>query len=176
LTESARLASGDADLVLPERFVLAGHSAGGLLAAGAAGFYSADALANNTPNDLAGVLLLDTSPVGGGLARGLAKIPDNIPVYTISAQPGPLDSYGGANDVLEAARPGQFVGVQLVGGAHADAAQTGNPLVQLFSQLAGLGFSQPQNVQAVQDLGLDDRHPRHRWHRRGLRPACAPRS
>jgi hypothetical protein len=135
-----------------------------------------NALANNTPNDLAGVLLLDTSPVGGGLARGLAKIPDNIPVYTISAQPGPLDSYGGANDVLEAARPGQFVGVQLVGGAHADAAQTGNPLVQLFSQLAGLGFSQPQNVQAVQDLGLDDRHPRHRWHRRGLRPACAPRS
>ena len=152
LTESARLASGDADLVLPERFVIAGHSAGGLLAAGAAGYYSAYAQANGTPNDLVGVLLFDTSPVGGTLQRGLAKIPDDIPVYTITTAPGPLNSYGGANDVLEAARPGRFVGVQLVGGAHSDAAQTGNPLVQFFSQLAGLGFSQPQNVQAVQVL------------------------
>ena len=73
-------------------------------------------------------------------------------MYTISAEPGPLDSYGGANDVLVAARPGQFVGVQLVGGVHADAARSGNPLVQILSQLAGLGFSRPENVQAVQDL------------------------
>lgn len=110
-----------------------------MLAAGAAGYSADAAVVNNTPNDLAGVLLLDTSPVGGTLDRGLAEIPDSIPVYTISAEPGPLDSYGGANDVLVAARRGQFVGVQLVGGVHADAAQSGNPLVQILSQLAGLG-------------------------------------
>jgi len=26
----------------------------------------------------------------------LTKIPNNVPVYTISATPGPLDDYGGA--------------------------------------------------------------------------------
>jgi hypothetical protein len=31
-----------------------------------------------------------------------------------------LNAFGGVNDLLTTARPGQFVGVQLVGGVHAD--------------------------------------------------------
>jgi hypothetical protein len=83
---------------------------------------------------------------------GLAKIPDDIPVYAIAAEPNALNSFGGVNGLLTTARPGQFVGVQLVGGVHADSLQTHNPLVQFIGSLAGLGFSRPENVQAVQEL------------------------
>jgi len=55
--------------------------------------------------------------------------------------------------VLEAARPGQFVGVPT---SRWGALRTQhNPVTrsqQFLSQVAGLGFSQPQNVDAVQVL------------------------
>jgi len=54
------------------------------------------------------------------------------------------------NSAFVAARPGEFVGVELVNGMHSDALQSHNPLVQIGGQIAGLGFSRPENVQAVQ--------------------------
>jgi hypothetical protein len=53
---------------------------------------------------------------------------------------------------LTAARPGQFVGVELVNGVHADSFRTHNPIVQIAGSIAGLGFARPENVQAVQEL------------------------
>jgi pimeloyl-ACP methyl ester carboxylesterase len=150
LLASAKAAGFEGD-ALPQRFVLMGHSGGGQLAGGAAGYFE-EFEPDDEDHNLAGVILLDTSPVGGAIARGLAKIPDDIPVYTISAAPNALNSYGGLNQLLTAARPGEFVGVQLVGGVHADSFRSHNPLVQLGGSIMGLGFSRPENVEAVQEL------------------------
>jgi pimeloyl-ACP methyl ester carboxylesterase len=148
LTASAQAAGWEGEL--PERFVIAGHSGGGQLAAGAAGYYTQFA-SDEDDRDLAGVLLLDTSPVGGALERALDKIPEYIPVYTISAEPAPLNSYGGADEVLAAERDG-FVGVRLIGGVHSDGWQWTNTVAQFFVGLATGGTAQPQNVEAVQVL------------------------
>ncbi len=153
LTESARLASGDPELVLPDQFVLAGHSAGSLLAVDSGGFFEQLAGPDERDN-LVGVLLFDTDSVGGALARGLGNIPDTVPVYSISAAPNLLNSYGGGSQVLAQARPDQFIGVELVGGTHADSLQSSNPLVQFGGQLAGGGLASAQNARAVQDLAV----------------------
>jgi len=71
---------------LPERFVLVGHSGGGQLVRGAAGYFEEFA-PDAEDHNLAGVILLDTSSIGGAIECGLAKIPEDIPVYTISAAP-----------------------------------------------------------------------------------------
>ncbi|MGH3677376.1 MAG: hypothetical protein ACRDU5_16885 [Mycobacterium sp.] len=118
-------------------------------AAGAAGYYSEFAPDDETRNDLVGVLLLDISPIGGAVPRGVAKIPTDIPVYAIGAEPNVLDGYGDTEPALVNARPNQFVGVRLVDGNHSDAWQSTNVLAQLAVGLA-TGFPQPQNVEAVQ--------------------------
>ena len=145
-------AAGYTGIALPERFVIAGHSGGGQTAGGAAGYYAefAQAVAPERLHDMAGVLLLDSSPIGGAIERGVAKIPLDIPVYAISAEPGPLNDYGGLNEVLAEVRPG-FVGVQLIDGVHGDSWQSGNPLIQFFVEL-GTGFPKPQNIEAVHVL------------------------
>lgn len=117
LVASAVAAGWDAPL--PQRFVIAGHSGGGQLAAGAAGYYAIRASADEV-YDLAGVLLLDTSVLGGAVERGVGRIPDDIPVYHIAASPGSLNTYGDLNPILAQLRPG-FVGVQLIDGTHTDA-------------------------------------------------------
>ena len=78
-------AAGYAGEELQQRFVITGRSGGGQLAAGAAGDYTRLASAERD-HDLAGVLLLDTSPVGGAVSRGVANIPMDIPVYAIGAR------------------------------------------------------------------------------------------
>jgi pimeloyl-ACP methyl ester carboxylesterase len=153
LTDSARAASGDPNLVLPDRFVLAGHSGGSLLAVETAGFFEKTAPTDERSN-LVGVLLFDIGADGGILARSLANIPGDVPVYDIAAEPNMLDSYGGSYAVFAAARPGQFVGVQMVGGTHADSQNSSNKLVQYGGQLAGGGLASRQNMQAVQDLAV----------------------
>jgi hypothetical protein len=136
---------------LPEQFVIAGHSGGGQLAAGTAGYFAEHA-SDATRADLRGVLLLDTSATGGALARALPKL-DGTPVLHVSAAPAPLNSYGNADAVLAAARPGQFTGFQLAGGVHADGFRSSTlfGLAQLIvSSFAGQ--STPENVEAVQVL------------------------
>ena len=101
-------------------------------------------------HDMAGVLLLDTSHVGGAVERGVRNIPLDIPVHHIAAAPAVLNTYGGVNEVLARARPG-FVGVQLIGGVHGYAWQSTNALAQ-FVVGVGTGFPKPQNLEAVQVL------------------------
>ncbi|MDF2830187.1 MAG: hypothetical protein K0R01_3470 [Mycobacterium sp.] len=155
LTTSARAAAQRAGVDfsgLPTQFVIAGHSAGGQLAAGTAGYFYALAPASEKSN-LVGVLLLDTSATGGGLGRALDRLPSTLPVLHIAGNPGPLNTYGNANDELEAKRPGQFNGVRLVGGSHADAFRSSTlfGLTQVIVSL-GTGASAPENVEAVQVL------------------------
>lgn len=155
LTTSARAAAERAGVEftgLPSQFVIAGHSAGGQLAAGAAGYFHLLAPASDESN-LVGVLLLDTSATGGGLGRALDRLPSTLPVLHISGNPGPLNTYGNANEELEAKRPGQFNGVRLVGGSHSDAFRSSTlfGLTQVIVSL-GTGASTPENVEAVQVL------------------------
>ncbi len=147
LTTSALAAGWDAPL--PQRFVIAGHSGGGQLAAGAAGYYAVRAPADEV-HDLAGVLLLDTSALGGAVERGIGRLPDDIPVHHIAAAPGPLNTYGDLNPVLAQLRPG-FVGVEMIGGTHSDAWRTTNSLAQFVVGIAS-GFATTQNTAAVQVL------------------------
>ena len=148
LLASAR-AAGFNGTALPQRFVFAGHSGGGHTAAGAAGFYAQNAPAGRL-HDMAGVLLLDTSHVGGAVERGVRNIPLDIPVHHIAAAPAVLNTYGGVNEALARVRPG-FVGVQLIGGVHADAWRSTNALAEFVVGVA-TGFSTPQNIEAVQVL------------------------
>lgn len=154
LLASAKAAGFEGD-ALPERFVIAGHSGGGQLAGGAAGYYEEFAQESDDPeqaHNLVGVLLLDTSPVGGAIERAVAKIPEDIPVYTIAAAPSFLNSQGGVEKVLEAARPDSFVGVQLVGGTHGDSFQSHTALVQIGGWITSLGIPRAENIEAVQEL------------------------
>lgn len=137
---------------LPEKFVFAGQSAGSMLAAGAAGYYYDSAPADRK-DDLVGVLLYDGSAANGALGRALDKLPSSVPVLQVAATPSVINYGGGANNVLAEKRPGQFNGVQLIGGAHSDAFQSDAyfGLVQGFVGLV-FGRSAPQNVAAVQVL------------------------
>jgi hypothetical protein len=150
LTESASAAAGY-EVTLPKRFVLAGHSLGGSRVMGAAG-YMVD---NGAIADLAGVLLLDSVDVNNTVPTALQKLTGTNyrPVLDISAERYVWNMYGRVGDELEAARPGQFNGVMLVGGRHIDALQGGNPLLQI-SQYLVAGFSQPQNIEAVKTLAV----------------------
>ncbi len=156
LTASAQAAAEQAGVEnfdeLPEQFVISGHSAGGQLAAGAAGYYYEYAPAAEKAN-LVGVLLFDTTAAGGALERALDRMPATLPVLHISSEPGFFNTYGDANDMLELKRPGQFNGVRLVGGSHSDAfrSSTLGGFTQLIVSL-GTGSSTPENVDAVQVL------------------------
>ncbi|MGV0715753.1 hypothetical protein ABQE93_10130 [Mycolicibacterium sp. XJ662] len=150
LVASARAAGFEG--TLPEQFVFAGQSAGSMLAAGAAGYFYDRAPAGDR-NDLVGVLLYDGSAANGALGRALDKLPSSVPVLQVAATPSVFNYGGGANKVLTEKRPGQFNGVQLIGGAHSDAFRSDAyfGLVQGFVGLV-FGFSAPQNVEAVQVL------------------------
>jgi Alpha/beta hydrolase family len=150
LTQSASAAAGY-EVTLPTRFVLAGHSLGGSLVMGAAG----DMVDNGAIHDLAGVLLLDSVDVNNSVPTALQKLKgaNYRPVYDISSERYVWNMFGTVGDELEAARPGQFNGVMLVGGRHIDALQGGNPFLQLSEYLIA-GFSQPRNVEAVKTLAV----------------------
>ncbi|BBY80046.1 hypothetical protein H7I53_00760 [Mycolicibacterium pulveris] len=150
LLASARAAGFEG--TLPDKFVFAGQSAGSMLAAGAAGYFY-DGAAAEQKADLAGVLLYDGSAANGALGRALDKLPSSVPVLQVAAAPSVINYGGGANNVLTEKRPGQFNGVQLIGGAHSDAFRSDAyfGLVQAFVGLV-FGWSTPNNVEAVQVL------------------------
>jgi hypothetical protein len=144
LTESASMAFGQS-ITLPSEFVLVGHSLGGGLVTAAAG----DMVDNGAIADLAGVVLLDGVDLNNDAAVALAKLTgaNYRPVEDISSDPYVWNHYGVMGSELQAARPGQFNGVMLVGGRHIDAMRGGNPLVQ-FGEYVVAGFSQQQNIDA----------------------------
>ncbi|MGH3677377.1 MAG: alpha/beta hydrolase [Mycobacterium sp.] len=145
LAESA-LAAGYSGPI-PQRVVLIGHSLGGGAVAGTAG-YMVD---NNTIDELAGVIMLDGVGLDDTMAASIAKVPDEIPIYQLAAPKYFWNQFGVGTDALLEARPGEFIGVTLVGGSHVDAMRGGNPLIQFSQQLVS-GFSKPQNVAAARIL------------------------
>jgi pimeloyl-ACP methyl ester carboxylesterase len=132
---------------IPDRVVLVGHSLGGGLVAGTAG-YMVD---NGTADRLAGVIMLDGVGLDDSMTSSLEKVPDDIPIYQLAAPKYFWNQFGVGTDALLAARPDRFIGVTLVGGSHVDSMRGGNPLIQ-FSQQLVAGFSKPQNVAAAQIL------------------------
>ena len=145
-----------AQAALPRQFALAGHSLGGALVSGVAG-YLAD---NGAAADLVGVILLDGVPTGDQLSGALVKLKAYeaktgrfIPVREIGAPLNIWNSPSNANEALSAARPDRYVGVVLDGGVHADSMQGGNPLIQ-FALYVAAGFPQKQNPPAVQELSV----------------------
>jgi hypothetical protein len=142
---------------LPEKFVLTGQSAGAPLAVAAARYYHQFASATDKPN-MAGVILYDVSNTGGAakgsaLSNSLDKLPATIPVLNITAEPAPVNLFGDANPALAELRPGQFNGIQLVGGAHSDAFRSSTLLgIPQFLVSLLFGASKPENVEAVHVL------------------------
>ena len=132
---------------IPDRVVLVGHSLGGGLVAGTAG-YMVD---NDTIDRLAGVVMLDGVGVDGSTTTSLEKVPDDIPIYQLAAPKYFWNQFGVGTNALLEARPDQFIGVMLVGGSHVDSMRGGNPLIQFSQQLVS-GFSRPENVAAAQIL------------------------
>lgn len=145
LADSA-LAAGYAGPV-PDRVVLMGHSLGGGAVIGTAGYMAT----NGSIDRLAGVVMLDGVPLADGAAESLAQVPGDIPIYQLAAPRYFWNQFGVGSAALLQARPGQFVGVTLVGGAHVDAMRGGNPLIQFSQQLVS-GFSTRQNVAAARML------------------------
>ncbi|PRC57205.1 hypothetical protein C6A85_34735, partial [Mycobacterium sp. ITM-2017-0098] len=65
-----------------QKVALVGHSAGGGLAAGAAGFMTQ----NGTFDKLAGVVMLDGVGFGDVTPVALAKLPQDFPIYNLGAR------------------------------------------------------------------------------------------
>lgn len=147
LTASANLAGFSG--VLPEDFVMSGHSAGGGFATAVGGYYADDAPGSSS---LRGVVMFDGFSYGGVVANALQSLDDPfVPVYQVAAPPQPWNSNGATTRELVAARPGQFVGATLAGGSHVDSLIGGNPLFDFFAQLA-TGISPRGNTQAAYTL------------------------
>ncbi len=148
LTASASAAAGH-PVTLPSTFVLVGHSLGGMLVTGAAGRM----VDNGAVDDLAGVVLLDAVDTHNDMPEALDGLSgaNYRPVLLISSERYVWNRNGNVGDELQAARPGQFNGVMLVGGRHIDGLQGGNVILQ-FAEYLIAGFSQPQNTEAVKTI------------------------
>ncbi|OBK18315.1 PE family protein [Mycobacterium asiaticum] len=136
---------------LPQDFVLTGHSAGGGLATMAASNYLTNLGAGT--NHLLGVVMFDgvannAAAFGSAVANLQAA---DIPLYAVVAPPQPWNAYGATTTQLASLYPGQFSGIEIVGGSHVDSMLGGNPLVDLAAQLL-TGFSPPGATAAVYTL------------------------
>ena len=153
LTASAAAAYGH-PVDLPDRIVLAGHSAGGGLAATVAG-YAADMGATGAIGDILGVVMFDGVPLDGALPTALAKLVgvNDRPVLQIAAHPYTWNNSGEGTDQLVAARPDRFDGVRLVNGSHIDSMQASDPLIGLAGNLFA-GYARAENQLAVQTLAV----------------------
>lgn len=143
-----------ATAALPQKFGLAGHSLGGQLVTGVAGFLAE----NGAADDLVGVITLDGVPTGTTVADAIDKLDDYeadgghyIPIREIGAPFNLFNSISNIKESLNAGRPGRYNGVVLDGGVHMDSMRGGNPLIQFTAYLVA-GFPQAQNPPAVEQL------------------------
>lgn len=150
LTESASAAVGH-QVTLPADFVLAGHSLGGALVTAAAGRM----VGNGAIANLRGVVLMDSVDLNNVVPTALKELTGTNyrPIYDISSEPYVWNINGLVGRELEAARPGQFNGVMLVGGRHIDALQGANPVLQ-FAEYVVAGFSWSSNIEAEKTLAI----------------------
>ncbi|VEG51923.1 esterase/lipase [Mycolicibacterium aurum] len=148
LAQSA-LAAGYSSTLLDgiEKIGLTGHSAGGGLAAGAAGYMTQ----NGTFGKLAGVVMLDGVGFGDVTPEALAKLPQDFPIYNLAARAYYWNLSGTTNTSMEAWRPGGFNGVKLTNSSHGDAMSGGNPFVQIAMNLV-TGWPKPANVDAAEKI------------------------
>ncbi|CDQ42864.1 alpha/beta hydrolase [Mycolicibacterium neoaurum] len=152
LTASA-IAAGFAErygteATLPDRFALVGHSLGGNLVAGAAGYYADAVTAGGETSHLAGVILLDAAPQGSVLSDALVKL-DGIGSYVPVLELGAPKEPRRVDEALNQHRPGTFNGIVLENGKHLDSMDGGSWLIQFISHLYQ-GFPTAQNQAAAQ--------------------------
>lgn len=152
LTDSA-IAAGyaqryGAEVALPERFALVGHSLGGNLVAGAAGYYADAVAAGGVANQLAGVVLLDAAPQGSVLSDALVKL-DGVGTYIPVFELGAPKEFRRVDADLTEHRPGRFNGLVLENGKHLDSMDGGTWLIQFVSHVYQ-GFPTTQNQAAAQ--------------------------
>jgi hypothetical protein len=136
---------------LPEDFTLSGHSAGGGLAVAAGSDYITS-LAPGDDNHLLGVVMFDGVSNSDAFGDALATL-DGIPVYQIAAPAPaqPWNAFGATTTDLIAARPDQFVGVELVNGSHTDSVIGSDPFFDFFAAIF-VRPSAPGNATAVHTL------------------------
>ncbi|GAA3529294.1 hypothetical protein GCM10023077_03820 [Mycolicibacterium helvum] len=136
---SSALAAGFTGAALPERFVLAGHSAGGGFAATVAADYLSGDDAQYNPADLVGVVMFDgvsNGALDGSFADQVAALAAaGKPIYQIAAPAQSWNLFGATTNVLAATLPGNFVGVVLQGGSHVDSMLGVNPIFDIVLQL-----------------------------------------
>lgn len=147
LNASAQAAGFDA--TLPNKFLMAGHSAGGGFAAAVAGFAVDIGVA---AGDLLGVIMYDGVSLNGALSGALASLAAvDVPIYQIAAPPQMWNLFGLTTDELLGVGEGEFDGHVLVGGSHVDSMLGSNPFVDLVAQLVTQS-SPSGNTQAVYTL------------------------
>lgn len=139
-----------AGVSLPDRFALVGHSLGGNLVAGAAGYYADAVAAGGEVGHLAGVVLLDAAPQGSVLSDALIKL-DGIGTYVPVLELGAPKDVRRVDAALNEHRPGKFNGIVLDNGKHLDSMDGGTWLIQFISHLYQ-GFPTAQNQAAAQIL------------------------
>ena len=145
LAASASAAAGET-VTLPTPFVIAGHSAGGNLAAAVAGFTTE----NGAVADLRAVIMFDGVDSGGAIAAAATKLIgiNDRPIYQIAAECALCNAFGSGTTALVGARPDRFVGVKLVGGTHVDAEGASSGLLGWLV----CGRPLPRNIAAVQSI------------------------
>jgi hypothetical protein len=143
-----------ATAALPQKFGLAGHSLGGQLVSGMAGFLAE----NGAADDLVGVITLDGVPTGTTLPDAIDKLDyyeshggHYIPIREIGAPWNLFNSLSNVKESLNEGRPGRYNGVVLDGGVHMDSMRGGNPLIQFVAYLVA-GIPRPINPPAVDQL------------------------
>ena len=105
------------DGMLPQTFILTGHSAGGRFATAA----GAGTVENGSSVDLLGVVMFDgvsRPPTFNEQLQTL--IGAGIPDYQIAAPPQRWNAWGVATEAMLAEYPDQFFGVQIDNGSHTD--------------------------------------------------------
>ncbi|MBV1852658.1 alpha/beta hydrolase [Catellatospora tritici] len=136
---------------LPTKYVIAGHSAGGEVAA-----YVANRLRSTYPSQYARVALVQLldpvkSFIGSNMATGLKGIaPTGTPVYAISSPPytANSDANGTVELTTDLHRP--FLGVRLTTGCHCDAEGASTDGVCTLTS----GTPQQKNIAALQTLAV----------------------
>ncbi|GAY16537.1 lipocalin family protein [Mycobacterium sp. shizuoka-1] len=136
---SSAVAAGYTGAELPERFVLAGHSAGGGFATAVADDYLAGNDGQYDPTDLVGVLMFDgvsNGSLDGSFATQVSALAAaGKPIYQIAAPAQSWNLFGATTNVLSATLPGTFIGVVLQGGSHVDSMLGVNPIFDAVLQL-----------------------------------------
>ncbi len=109
------------DGVLPQNFLLTGHSAGGNFATAVGALIADPANNNSAAADLLGVVMFDGVSRAPLFTDSLATLAAaNIPDYQIAAPPQRWNAWGVATELMTEAYPDRFNGVQIDNGSHTD--------------------------------------------------------